>query len=168
MTPQRFFNFALILIAGAQAAYYYPLMPMNMASHFDAAGRANGWMPKNGFFIMYAFIMALMFALFTLMPRLLLKVPVSMINLPNKGYWLSPEHREQAGEMMQRYLNTAGNLTMALIVSVFQMSFRANLDKEGRMPEFAPFAIIVFVVLMAIWCVRFIRAFRIPPGPGGN
>ena len=165
MTTQRFVFFVLLLAAAVQAVYYYPLMPMRMASHFDAAGRANGWMPKESFFLTYALVVTLMSALFTIMPKLIFKFPDSMINLPNKCYWLAPERREQTGEMIERHMTTPGNLTIALLLCVFQMAFRANLERDSRLSEFMPLLIGAFVVLMIAWSIRFIRAFRLPPDP---
>src|SRR5512136_3242549 len=130
MTSQRFIFWVLILAAGMQAVYYYPLMPMTMASHFNAAGQANGWMPKESFFLTYALVLTLMSSIFTIMPKVVLRFPDSMINLPNKCYWLAPERREQTGEMIERHMNTAGNLTIALLLCVFQMAFNANLEKK--------------------------------------
>jgi hypothetical protein len=88
-----------------------------------------------------------------------------MINLPNKAYWLAPERREQTGEMIERHMATPGNLAIALLLVVFQMAFRANLEKDGRLSESMPLLIGAFVVLMAAWCIRFIRAFRLPKDP---
>jgi len=163
MTIQRFTFFVLLLAAAMQAAYYYPLMPMMMASHFDAAGRANGWMPKEGFFLTYALVVSLMSAMFTVMPKLVLKFPDSMINLPNKDYWLAAERRDQTAGLIERHMKTAGNLTIALLLCVFQMSFRANLENQSRLSESIWLLLVAFVALMAVWAIRFIRAFRVPP-----
>jgi len=165
MTIQRFIFFVLLLAAVMQAAYYYPLMPMRMASHFDAAGRANSWMPKESFFITHVFVVTLMSAIFTIMPKLVFKFPDSMINLPNKDYWLAAGRRDEAGEMIERHMNTAGNLTIALLLCVFQMAFKANLEKESRLPESMWLLLVAFLILMVVWSIRFIRAFRVPPGP---
>ncbi len=165
MTGQRFIFLVLLLAAATQAAYYYPLMPERVASHFDAAGRADGWMPKDGFFLFYALIVTLMSAIFTVLPRFVLRFPDSMINLPNKDYWLASKRREQTGEMIERYMNTAGNLTIALLLCVFQMAFRANLEAQASLPKFMWLLIPAFVVVMIVWSIRFIRAFRLPQDP---
>ncbi len=163
MSPQRFFSFVLLLAAGVQAAYYYPLMPVKMASHFNAAGRANGWMPKEGFFLLYGLAVILMSVTFIIVPRYLLKLPDSMINLPHKSYWLAAGRRHETCAMIARYMTNAGNLTIALLLCIFQMTFAANREKESGLPEYMWLPIAVFAVLMGVWCVRFIRAFRIPP-----
>ena len=166
MTPQRFFFVVLLLIAGVQIAHYYPLMAMKMASHFDATGRANGWMPREGFFITYLLVLALLSLVFILVPKLLLWIPDSLINLPNKHYWLAAGRRVQTGKIIERYMGTAGNLTIVFLICVFQMVFVANLEKQSRLPGFMWLLIAVFLFLMVIWSVRFIRAFRLPPDPG--
>jgi uncharacterized membrane protein len=81
----------LVLVAVVQFTYYYPRLPEMVASHFDGEGRPNGCMPKNEFFKMFAVITALIIGIFLLLPKLIKRVPPSMINLPNKDYWLAPE-----------------------------------------------------------------------------
>jgi uncharacterized membrane protein len=165
MTFQRFVFFVLLLVAALQAAYYYPMMPLRMASHFDAAGRANSWMPKESFLVTYVLVVTLTSGIFTLLPKLIIMFPDSMINLPNKDYWLAAERREQTGETIERSMNTVGNLGIAFLLCVFQMAFRANLEKEPRLPESMWLLIALFLILLVVWGIRFIRGFRIPPDP---
>jgi uncharacterized membrane protein len=165
MTLQRFFFFVLLLAAALQIIYFYPLMPNKMASHFDASGRANSWMPKEGFFVIYVFVLAILSAVFIILPKVLLKAPKSMINLPHKEYWLAAGRRHQTGKMIEHYMGTAGNLTITLLVCVFQMVFMADLEKQNRLPGFMWLLVAAFLFLMVIWSVQFIRAFRLPPGP---
>ena len=50
--PKSIF-FAIILVALAQGAYNFSLLPDRLASHFSASGVPNGWMTKPAFFIVY-------------------------------------------------------------------------------------------------------------------
>ncbi len=85
------FVFAAILL-GASISWWhaYPELPERVASHFNGAGVPNGWMTKDQFFTLSAFLVAL--AIFTglLPPFLISKMNPSLINLPNKEYWLAP------------------------------------------------------------------------------
>jgi hypothetical protein len=49
----------------AEIAYFYPQLPAVIASHFNAAGVANGWAPKSQFFTVIVPICAGFLALFT-------------------------------------------------------------------------------------------------------
>ena len=46
------YSLLVLLLLGAvgQALLYYPRLPDRMASHFNAAGQADGWMSKRAFF----------------------------------------------------------------------------------------------------------------------
>ncbi|MFH0948896.1 MAG: SdpI family protein [Candidatus Aenigmatarchaeota archaeon] len=60
----------IILISFALGIYLYPQMPENMASHWDAQGRVNGYMPKLlGLFLM-PFISIILFLLFVIIPKI--------------------------------------------------------------------------------------------------
>ena len=50
MTPSRVVFAVLLVVALALLAVYYPQLPERMASHFNGAGRANGWSSKAFFF----------------------------------------------------------------------------------------------------------------------
>ncbi len=165
MPVQRMIFGVLILIAVMQVGHFYPLMPERMASHFNASGKADGWMTKEGFFGFYVGVLVLMALVFIFIPKFMLKIPDSMINLPNRDYWLAPERRAQTGEMIESYMNAAGNAVIALLLCVFHLAFSANLDAGGRLPQSTWILLAAFMIFMSVWTIRFLRAFRIPKGP---
>lgn len=60
----------IILAFFAIAAYFYPQMPENVASHWNAAGEVDGYMPKFwGLFLMPIISLAMVF-FFILVPRI--------------------------------------------------------------------------------------------------
>ena len=154
----------LLLLAAAQVAYFYPKMPATVASHFNESGKANGFMPRDGFVGIYFFVMALMGVTFFLMPKGILKFPDSMVSLPHKRYWLAPGRRAKTGEMIEAYMNECGNATLVFLLLVFQMSFTANLDGTQTLPERMWYYLAIFMLYMAAWTIRFIRSFKLPPG----
>ena len=164
MKLQRIFFLILVLLSAVQIAHFYPLMPGRMASHYNAAGKANGWMPRDGFFVVYLLLLGLMSVMFHLMPKGMLKFPDSMINLPNKAYWLSPGHRAETGAIIEQYMAAAGNATIAFLLVVFHLVFSANLEQGGRLPDWMMLLVAGFVVVLAGWSIAFIRAFNLPPG----
>jgi len=164
MKRQQLILYMLLSLSAVQVAYYYPQMPDTVASHFGANGRANGWMSKDGFIGLYAFMMTLMAAMFAIMPRYILKFPDSMINLPAKGYWLAPERRAQTGATIQAFMLECGNATIALMLCIFQLAFQANLGKPQTLGDSSWVLLAAFLGYMAVWLIRFYRAFRPPPG----
>lgn len=70
MGKRQWLILAIILASFAIGLYFYPWMPERIASHWNAAGEVNGYMPKLwGLFLMPVISIA-MFILFLVIPRL--------------------------------------------------------------------------------------------------
>ena len=164
MRLQRSILLMLLVAAAIQIAYFYPQLPDGVASHWNGAGRPNGSMPKGVFVGIYVAVLAFMALMFNALPGSIMKYPDSKISLPNKRYWLSPERRAQTGEIIARYMGEAGNATIAFFIIVFQFAFRANVSESRALPEHMGLLIVAFVAYMVVWMVRFVRAFKLPPG----
>ncbi len=165
MGAQRKILAALVLAAAIQIIHYYPLLPYRVASHFDGTGKANSWMPKDGFILVYVSVIALMAILFNVVPKLIERFPDTAINLPNKKYWLAVERRAETFETILRYISAAGNAAIGFMLCVFQLAFRANLGAEQRLSGAIWPLLAVFVVLMIAWTIKFTLAFRLPRDP---
>ena len=156
---------AVVLLHAAQTTYYYPRLPALVAQHFDAAGHANGWASRDFFFV-FSWVMLLgMSAIFMLTPRMLRRIPVSMINLPNKNYWLAPERKDESLSFLEREMQWMGVLTVAFLLLVLHLAIRANLAPGSRF-ESIPFValLVVFAIAASWWIVRLYRRFP-KPGP---
>jgi len=154
---------AVVLLHAAQTIYYYPRLPAVVAQHFDAAGRANGWAPREFFFAFSWVILLGMSALMMLTPRLLKRVPVSMISLPNKQYWLAPERKEESLTFLQRGSEWIGVLMAGFLVAVMHLAIRANLDPNHRLDNGLFLALLVgFIAAMLIWTLRVFVRFAKP------
>jgi len=153
----------VVLLHAAQTIYYYPRLPAVVAQHFGAAGRPNCWAPKDFFFIFSWAVLLGMSALLMLTPRLLKRFPVSMINLPNKAYWLAPERKQESLAFMQRGTEWVGVLTSGFLVAVMYLTIRANLAPEHRL-ENGPFIFLLgaFITLILVWTLRVFLRFAKP------
>jgi uncharacterized membrane protein len=153
---------ALLAASLFQVAWYYPRLPERLASHFDAAGRANAFMPKPALFVLYAGVLALLSLIFLLTPVLIARLPNGMINLPNRDYWLVPERRALALAKVQAFSVGFGNAMLVFLLLVFRDVFRANLLETPHLAM----RIWVFLALLAVfaivWTVRLVQSFRIP------
>ena len=70
---KRLFDVAglLLVLAGfAVAAVMYPGLPDPMPSHWNAAGQVNGWMPKFWGVMLFPIIMAVLWLVFLVLPRI--------------------------------------------------------------------------------------------------
>lgn len=159
---QKFF-FLLIIGSFLQMLYFWPLMPDLMASHFNGTGQANGWAPRVGFFILYSGLIVLLFITFRIFPRLLKRFPDNLINLPNKNYWLAPEHREATFTVIEKQMTLFGNATVMLIIGTMQLVFRANVNGSHRISgETMWIMLAAYILISIVWTVQFIRKFKNP------
>lgn len=62
--------FAMIALSFAAGIYFYPLMPDSMASHWNANGQVNGYMPKFLNLFLLPIITLITFLLFIILPKI--------------------------------------------------------------------------------------------------
>lgn len=153
---------------------YYPYLPQRVASHFGGSGVANGWMSKSGF---AAFSIVFPIALATLLfgiqasMSLLGRMPGSMVNVPNKWYWLAPERKEETiaflADQTSRFMLATGVATTGLMGAVTFLVMRANLEPEPRLTGFWPVLVAYLIIVVGgsiRLAVRMQRKFgRVPP-----
>jgi uncharacterized membrane protein len=144
----------MVVFAAVYFSSLYGKLPEVVASHFDAAGRANGWQPKElflGFFIGGTVLAVVVgFAV----PQLIKVVPVELLNLPNKRYWLSPERAEGSVEFLTGSFGWLGCGMYVLMLFVFNYAVQANLHPHGPPdPNTMWAAVIGFGVFALIWVI---------------
>lgn len=159
MSTSRAFALTLLLVVVAQCVVYGPRLPDVVASHFDSAGRPNGWMSRTTFLLVYAVMMTLLTLVFSFLPRNVMRLPRSTVNLPHREFWLAPERRAQAMAMLQERMLWFGNATMLFMIAVFQMAIEANLDHPPRLSSAVFWVLIVYFVITAAWLIEFLWAF---------
>jgi uncharacterized membrane protein len=155
--------FALGLLASAQYAYYAPRLPEIVGSHFGASGAANGWQTKAAFFTTEILIVALAAVLGFGVPRMIAAVPVSLINLPNKSFWLAPDRREETICYLQMHMAWIACALLAFLLFVMELVFRANLQQPPRLNSAALITgLAAFLSFAAISTIRLIIHFAKP------
>lgn len=94
--PFRWVYVAPVLVSAALLAalafYYYPQLPVQrLATHFDAAGNANGWMSRDGFMTSFLGLAAV----FTLLDVLVVwwagREPLIAVDRLGSSWWMGPE-----------------------------------------------------------------------------
>lgn len=155
-------SWLLLGAALVQVAWYYPRLPARVASHFDFAGQATGFMPKPAFFLFYAGVLALMSVIFHLTPLLVARLPEDMINLPNRAYWWAPEHRALAIAKVRAFSAGFGDGTLLFLLLVFRDVMHANRLDEPHLTIRILVFVGAFVVFAVVWTGRLVRGFRLP------
>lgn len=144
-----------------QALYYYPQLPTQMASHFGASGQADGWSSKQDFITVYLVILVLTIAIFTVLTYVVSVLPVTWINLPNKQYWFSAEHRMETVRFLSRYPLWFASATMLLLIDMFHQTFLVNMGREKSLPH-PILSLVVYIGFTVVWVIGLIVRFRKP------
>ncbi len=154
----------LIGLAFLQASYFAPLLPERVASHFDAAGRADGWSSRNGFLTLNLAFVVGMGALFLGLTALLNRIPNDWINLPHKDYWLAPERRAATFNTINGQMEWLAAATIALLLGITQLTIEANLDAGPNLPGDAFWLLFGgYMAFCVIWLVRLLRTWYARP-----
>lgn len=165
MRLSRGIIFLLIGFFVAQIGFYYPNLPERMASHFNQAGEANDWTSKNSFVVFEAILLLFILSEFILLPLIIEKSPDSLINLPNKEYWLAAERRAETFRVMKIYFEWLAIGLLGLFISINQMVFKANINQENLSALTMWLIIGAFLVYVFVWMIKFIRQFKIGVNP---
>lgn len=162
----RFAGRALLVAAFAlcaETAWAFSVLPETVASHFDLAGRADGWSSKSGFLALYLALSLGIAALFGGLGWLLPRLPDALINLPNKDYWLAPERRAATLQRACDALRWMGVATLGLLLALLHLTVRANLREPPV--ELGPYGwvpVAVYLVVLAWLTVAMLLSYRRP------
>jgi uncharacterized membrane protein len=155
----------LVLYAAVHFSSLYSQLPEVVASHFNALGAANGWQPKQAFFTIFVGVSVLAALIGFVIPRIIAVIPAELINLPNKRYWLAPEHLEETQDFLKTYFAWFGCAMFLIILLTFDYAAQQNLHPENPpSPARMWYILAGFLLFTLVWTMRMIIRFtRIPP-----
>lgn len=158
---------SLVLLGAAYFSSFYTRLPAVVASHFNGRGAPNGWESKTVFlgFFVGATVLATLLAFGV--PRLIRALPVALINLPNKQYWLASERAEATLEFLSSGFAWFGCAVYAVMLFAFDYAVQSNLH-PSHPPDPAGMwvAVVGFAAFAIVWSVRVIVRFvRTPDVP---
>ncbi len=152
----------LLLLCLGHAAYYYPLLPDRVASHFGASGQPDAWSSKGSFVMTCLVVVAFIAVLFPGIGLIVRKMPAGMINLLNKDYWLSPERKEETIDFLSRQFLWFGSATLLLLLEMTHQAFRVHLGEASALDH--PIAnIMIYAVFSLLWSIGLIVKFMRKP-----
>jgi uncharacterized membrane protein len=160
MNGKRVFIFALLLFFLGQTLYYSPQLPERIASHFNFHGEPDAWMSKSGFFTFQFGLLAFVCGLFFCISYFLPKMPRSLINLPNKDYWLAPERRAETFRVLRDKIETFQIPLLILFVILNQLTIRANLTGEN-LSSASWLVLGAFLLYTIVWAFGLNKNFKI-------
>jgi len=148
----KIFIVVLAAVGIALGVHNNALMPERVASHFNAQGIANGWMPKDALLWTNIGIYFFMAALFTL-------IPVQWMNFPNRSYWLAPERAAATEALMSASYSRMGAATIIFLILVMQMVYQANLTSSPSLGRGFMVWFVLFVGYTVWETVRILKKF---------
>jgi len=152
--------FMLIVLGAVQFSYYRPRLPEILASHFGRNGSVNAWQTKTVFFSLELGIIVLATIVSFGIPRIIEAMPVSLINLPHKDFWLSPGRRDNTLAYMRVWTAWLGCALLAFLLFIMELVYRANLQTPPRwnMAALVP-ALVAFVAFDTVAILRLVLHF---------
>jgi len=156
---------AALLLGAVEVAVFYPRLPDRIPVHYDVAGRVDGWGAKGPFVLAFAVLPAVLLGLLGALRPLLRRLPDSLINLPNKGYWLAPERRAETLERMGDQLAILIAMAVLLADGQLYLALRAALSERPSLSTGWLWGMLAaFVAASVAWGVALSRSFRVPAG----
>ncbi len=155
--------FALALLA---AIWYFShtisSLPPMVASHFDGAGFPTAHMPRE---LYRKFVFALGIGLPIAMVTLLSVVysRAGDMKLPNRDYWLAPEHIAQTRALLVSHAVWFGCLMVAMVCYMHWLVLTAHRSVPPRLSnQLLMGGLLVFMGIAAGWIFGLLRTFRRP------
>lgn len=136
-------------------------LPNLVASHFGAAGTANGFMPRALYIgFMLVFVIGLP-ALLVFGSWFAIGSPSARINLPNRDYWLAPERRPKTITFLRASIMWFGVLLVVFLCYAHWLVVRANESQPVRLAEsWFIGGLVVFLIATLNWLKVLFGRFR--------
>lgn len=160
MRPSRLIAFILVALFVSHLVYFYPQLPETIASHFDGAGRADGWMTKRSFLVLEAVILGFILLEFVGVPWLIERMPNRWINLPNRDHWLSPSRRDGSLRAIRKMFEWFASAALVFLIFVNQLVFIANIHSENLNSAVFIGILIGYFAFVAVWLIMLVVRFR--------
>lgn len=154
----------LVLYAAVHFASVYPQLPAVVASHFNERGAPNGYQPKQAFFGVLIIVSVVVVVIGFAIPKIISVLPLQMINLPNKSYWLAPERAAETIEFLESIFAWFACALFLFNILVFDYAIQINLNPQHP-PNPVRFWYVLagFLVFVIAWTVRMLTKFLRPP-----
>jgi hypothetical protein len=137
------------------------MLPPVLASHFESGGGANGSMPREGYVALMAGLIVFLPFVLALPAWLMRRVPVSLLRLPNKGYWLAPERKDETLAYMARQAALFGCILVAFLSYVHALVIQANRVQPPHLHTgLLLLGLAAFMLSSVIWAGVFVAHFR--------
>ena len=160
---QRAFILVLVM-AGTYVWVTSGDLPPVVASHFGPGGVANGFMGKGAYTSLMLAVVIAIPALIAFSGQLVRFIPLQLINLPNKQYWLAPQRRAATLEALSSMSLPFAFALVVFLCFIHWLVLQANAVQPAKLQEVPLFVgLAVFGVATVLWLIVLFRRFgRVP------
>ena len=136
-------------------------LPERIATHFNAAGQADGWMSRDAHIFSFLALGLGMSAFITGLCFAIRWFPAAKLNVPNRAFWQKPANRPVALAFLFHHSFWLGTLSLAFMVAVNRFIVLAN-ESAGTTLATRGLQITsgVFIAGIIIWCFVLVRFFQ--------
>ena len=161
----RIFFIIVLLFCIFETLRLWNITPAQMASHFNFYGNPDHFSTKQQFFSFEIETMLVVIGLGVVTQSLVLITPVEWINIkmPNRDYWLAPEHRDEIMDRISYFAAILFGIVTLGIQAGFELAVSANLHQPIHFDAQAMLIVIAGLFaatpLMLVWLTI---SFRVP------
>jgi uncharacterized membrane protein len=138
-------------------------LPERIATHFDGAGVANGFMTRVPYLVLMGFIAVGIPTLVLFGLRSAIRNAMGNLNIPNRQLWLTPERREASITWLFRHAARLAAGTSAFAFALHVALIRANSFVPPRLEStLATLLLAASLGGVLIWAFVLMRRFRRP------
>lgn len=101
-------------------------LPDPLASNFNAAGQVDGHASRGEFLWVMTMVLALPVLVGTALPALIQRLPTSLIDLPHKDHWLSPEREPATRAFLGTWFKLFALALAAFLSSIYALTLQAQ------------------------------------------
>ena len=145
----------------AHAVYYHSLLPERVASHFNGKGEADGFSSRTTYTWLMASLQVGTLAMFLVINLLVKYLPASLINIPNRKYWLAQERRDETVRSLAGSMYVVCLATQAFMVSLNQLIIWHNI-RQGDWARWFWIPSTIYIVYTIAFCVGLFLKYRLP------
>jgi len=129
-------------------AYHRQRLPDVVASHFNASGVADSWMPKDSHVLLAQGLFIFLTAMFCFMGWIMARIPAKWVNLPNKDHWFAAEREADTRRHLSGWGYGFGAVVNLFLIFAFHLVYRANLSDPVALDSTAMImGLVVFLLL---------------------
>ncbi|MGW8258172.1 MAG: DUF1648 domain-containing protein [Thermoguttaceae bacterium] len=136
-------------------------LPQQFATHFNAAGKADGWMNRSSFMMLEGGMGTFGILVMLVAGSVGRFVPEKYVNLPNRDYWLADERRAETMSYLFRQMLWIASLLMCLLIAVHVSTIHANKTVPPHLHQGEALTILgCFLAATLIWMINLLLHFK--------